>query len=138
MTYYNPETGQAMAKQMLQNYLNASFPEGTPEILGWHLVDEEAKRPSLSEGQKAVKDGIVLENGKYCQTYSVAENEAVSQIQGGTAEDGGRLAILERAVAELAQMMSNFEDYRAYREGEGDSASRMAEPEVPEGTPMQA
>ena len=130
MTYYNPENGQTMGKQMLQNHLNASFPEGTPEILGWHLVNEEAKRPQLENGQKTVKDEIVLENGQYFQTYSIVENEAISQLSGGNGEDNGRIAILERAVAELAQMVSNFEDYRVYNEGVDPSKSRISRPEI--------
>lgn len=127
-----------MMKQMLQNHINASFPDGTEEILGWHLVDEEAKRPVLGDGQKAVKSEIILEDGKYFQTYAVEENEAIQNVQSNAMQDSSRIAILERAVVELAQMMSNFEDYRAYREEMERSASRMAEPNIaPEGNPLE-
>ena len=136
--YYNPETRQTMMKQMLQNHINASFPDGTDEILGWHLVDEEAKRPALEEGQKAVKSEIILEDGKYFQTYAVEENEAIQNVQSNAMQDSSRIATLERAVVELAQMMSNFEDYRAYREETERTSSRMAEPDiVPKETPSE-
>lgn len=128
--YYNPETKETISKEALQNLLNASFPEGTLLIDGWHLIDEKTLHPHLLEGQFAEPTGLAFEDGKWCRTYAVRtavepkkpEPAAEDVIK----EQSEKIVLLEKAVQDLAQMVSNLEDYRILYEQEREQS--------PEGT----
>lgn len=78
--YYNPNTNQSISSQELKNLLNISFPEGREQIQEWLLVHDEL---SEQEGKIAIKDSIVLKDGKAIQTYQyedvpISENSETS------------------------------------------------------------
>lgn len=132
--YYNPETKESISKEALQNLLNASFPEGTSFIDGWHLIDEKTLYPHLLEDQYAEPTGIVFEQDRWCRTYAVrtlAEpkepNPATEDIIKAQAE---KIILLEKAVEDLAQMVSNLEDYRIFDKQERKRAIEAAEEEI--------
>ena len=125
--YYNPETKETISKEALQNLLNASFPEGTILIDGWHLIDEKTLYPHLLEGQYAEHTGIAFEDGKWCRTYAVRTTakpvdvpeqamEQASESEDVIQAQAEKIALLEQAVADLGQMVSNLEDYRIFFE----------------------
>jgi hypothetical protein len=116
--YYNPETKESLSKEALQNLLNASFPEGTLLIDGWHLIDENTLYPHLLEGQFVEQTGLVFEQNKWCRTYAV-RTTSESKGSESTTEDiiktqAEKIVLLEKAVEDLAQMVSNLEEYNRF------------------------
>lgn len=114
--YYNPETKETISKEALQNLLNASFPEGTLLIDGWHLINEKLLYPHLLDGQFAEPTGLMFEQGFWCRTYAVRTATRLNDFD-PTSEDiikaqSEKIVLLEKAVEDLAQMVSNLEDYR--------------------------
>ena len=127
--YYNPETKEFLSKEEVQNRVNASFPVGTERVFGWYLIDEDFLYPHLLENQYAVSSGIDFNNGKYARTYIVKEKSAESNVEKNEndetneSEDSwkARCSMLEQAILDLAQMVSNLEDYRIMREKQEES-----------------
>ncbi len=113
--YYNPETKDTASREDLMVQFNASIPESAEEVNGWHLIDESILYPSLENGQTAVAEGIELHDGKYARTYSVKDIPAPSApVTDDSLE--AKYARLEQAFLDLAQMVSNLEDYRMLAE----------------------
>ena len=114
--YYNPETKETISKEALQNLLNASFPQGTLLIDGWHLVDEKALYPHLLEGQYAEPTGIIENGGAYARSYAVRRHAKPIEIDADSESiiktQAEKISLLEAAVQDLAQMVSNLEGYR--------------------------
>lgn len=110
--YYNPSTKEVLSSQELKNLLNASFPDTTEEVHGWFLIDKTSQYPSLEPDQYAVEDSIQESNGKYVQTYTVKTRPSTPV----PADESDRVSLLESAVADLAQMVSNLEEYRVWKE----------------------
>ena len=110
--YYNPNTKEMLSEKKKKIKVNASFPEGTEEVFGWHLIDERMLYPHLLESQYAVPTGIDFIEGKYARTYAVKERKAPVEplMQGMTIEQ--KYAMLENAVMDLARMMSDPDSYR--------------------------
>ena len=118
--YYNPETKKTASREDLMVQFNASIPESAEEVNGWHLIDEQILYPSLEASQIAVPEGIELHEGKYARTYSVKDVPAPSApIADDTLE--AKYARLEQAFLDLAQMVSNLEDYRMLAEREKEA-----------------
>ena len=99
--YYNPETKATASREDLMVQFNASIPESAEEVNGWHLIDEQILYPSFEASQIAVPEGIELHEGKYAR--------------------------LEQAFLDLAQMVSNLEDYRMLAEREKEEAEHSEE-----------
>lgn len=118
--YYNPETKKTASKEEIMVLFNASFPDSTEEVNGWHLVDEMALYPSLEEDQIAVAEGIELQDGKYVRTYSVKDAPAPAAAPVDESLEA-KYARLEQAFLDLAQMVSNLEDYRMLYEKEREA-----------------
>jgi len=131
--YYNPSTKEILSSQDLKNLLNASFPETTEEVQGWFLIDKTSKYPSLEPDQYATEDSIQEFNGKYVQTYAVHTRPAASSSSLTPTDESDRVALLEKAVKDLAQMISNLEEYRVWKErqeaGETDPENEPKEGE---------
>lgn len=120
--YYNPETKDTASREDLMVQFNASIPESAEEVNGWHLIDEHILYPSLENGQTAIAEGIELHDGKYARTYSVKDVSAPSApIADDTLE--AKYARLEQAFLDLAQMVSNLEEYRMLAEREKEEAA---------------
>ncbi len=119
--YYNPETKDTASREDLMVQFNASIPESAEEVNGWHLIDESILYPSLENGQTAVAEGIELHDGKYARTYSVKDIPAPSAP---VTDDSlaAKYARLEQAFLDLAQMVSNLEDYRMLAEQEKEAS----------------
>lgn len=129
--YYNPEKKKTASKEDIMVLLNASFPDSTAEIGGWHLVDENLLYPSLEQNQIAVPESIELHDGIYARTYSIKEQ--VTPIP-SYSEDGEeslqeKYERLEQAFLELAQVVSNLEDYRMLAEREKEEEAGQSESE---------
>lgn len=123
--YYNPETKATASREDLMVQFNASIPESIEEVNGWHLVDEQMLYPSLEENQVAVPEGIELRDGIYARTYSVNEVQKPSAPVVESLE--AKYARLEQAFLDLAQMVSNLEDYRMLAEREKEEAEHSEE-----------
>ena len=121
--YYNPETKKTASREDLMVQFNASIPESAEEVNGWHLIDESILYPSLENGQTAIAEGIELHNGKYARTYSVKDASASSVQPIADESLEAKYARLEQAFLDLAQMVSNLEDYRMLAEREKEEAS---------------
>lgn len=111
--YYNPSTKEVLSAQELKTLLNASFPETTEEVQGWFLIDKTSQYPSLEPDQYAIEDSIKKVKGKYVQTYTV---NARPSAPSPSIDDLDKIALLEKAVEDLAQMVSNLEEYRVWKE----------------------
>lgn len=125
--YYNPETQKTASKEDLMVLFNASIPDAADEVNGWHLIDETTLYPVLESNQTAVQEGIELRDGRYVRTYSVKEVQPAPQS--GTVDESleARYERLEKAFLDLAQMVSNLEDYRMLYEREREEASQNSE-----------
>lgn len=119
--YYNPETKKTASKEEIMVLFNASFPDTTEEINGWHLVDESVLYPALEVDQIAVAEGIELHDGRYVRTYSVKDAPAPAVTPVDESLEA-KYARLEQAFLDLAQMVSNLEDYRMLYEKEKEAA----------------
>jgi hypothetical protein len=113
--YYNPSTEEVLSVQDLRNLVNASFPDSTEEVHGWFLIDRTSAYPSLQQNQYAVEGPVKKIKGKYVQTYEVKTVQSPS-VQ--PSEDPDRMEILEKAIQDLAQMVSNLEEYRVWKESQ--------------------
>lgn len=102
--YYNPETNECLSKEEVKLKVNASFPDGTEEVAGWHLIDEEMLHPHLLEDQIAVPTGIAFENDKWVRTYAVKQKMKLPE----TEDLHEKYAVLETAFLELAQIVSDL------------------------------
>ena len=123
--YYNPETKATASREDLMVQFNASIPESIEEVNGWHLVDEQILYPSLQENQIAVPEGIEFRDGIYARTYSVKEVQKPAAPVDESLE--AKYARLEQAFLDLAQMVSNLEDYRMLYEREREEAEHPEE-----------
>ena len=101
--YYNPYTKETLDVQSLRNRINVSFPDGIEKVQDWHHLDQKTMHPAFDKGQIAIKDKIIEKDGRYFQTY------AVKDVPVGAAEDQDRIAILEKALMDLAQTVSSIE-----------------------------
>lgn len=119
--YYNPETKKTASKEEIMVLFNASFPDTTEEINGWHLVDESVLYPALEVDQIAVAEGIELHDGRYVRTYSVKDAPAPASAPTDDSLET-KYARLEQAFLDLAQMVSNLEDYRMLYEKEKEAS----------------
>ena len=131
--YYNPETKKTASKEEIMVLFNASFPDTTEEINGWHLVDESILYPALEANQIAVQEGIELHEGRYARTYSVKDAPAPASSSVPMDDSlEAKYARLEQAFLELSQMVSNLEDYRMLyeREREGLVEEQPATEEI--------
>lgn len=102
--YYNPETKETLSREEIKSLFRSSFPEGTEEVFGWHLVDKSALLPSLEDGQTAVPTEIVLHEGRWCQAYRAGELPKPQE------DLEARCRMLEQALLDLAQTVSNLRD----------------------------
>ncbi len=105
--YYNPESRKTAFKEDLMVQFNASIPELTEEFNGWHLVDEQILYPHLKENQIAIPENIKFYKGNYAQTYSIKQVNPIVD-----ASIKAKYTRLENAFIELAQIVTNFEEYR--------------------------
>ena len=119
--YYNPETKETSSREDLMVQFNASIPESAEEVNGWHLIDEQALYPSLEANQIAIPEGIELHDGKYARAYSVKDIPAPSAPDVDETLEA-KYARLEQAFLDLAQMVSNLEDYRIQTEQEKEAS----------------
>lgn len=119
--YYNPETKKTASREDLMVQFNASIPESADEVNGWHLIDEQVLLPSLEANQVAVPEGIELRDGVYARAYSVKEVQPTKTPVDDSIE--AKYARLEQAFLDLAQMVSNLEDYRVLAEKEKEEAA---------------
>lgn len=117
--YYNQSTMETAVSDEVRRATNCSFAEGTESVGDWLFVHEEM--PAAPEGKMAVPGRIEVRDGKAYRTYEMADAPKAPESR----EDADRMAVLERAVMDLAQMVSNLEEYRML-------AERQAE-EQPEG-----
>lgn len=113
--YYNPETKKTASREDLMVQFNASIPESAEEVNGWHLVDEQILYPSLEASQIAVPEGIELHEGKYARVYSVEDIPVSSTLDADNSLEA-KYARLEQAFLDLAQVVSDLEDYRTLAE----------------------
>lgn len=115
--YYNPETKEILDSQKLRNLLNVSFPEGIEQVQNWYLIDQNSERPQIGPDQTLIKDQILEIGGRYVQTYTIKTlpSSPLPDID-STMEE--RINFLEDAMADLAQMVSNLEDYRIFYESQ--------------------
>ena len=125
--YYNPETQKTASKEDLMVLFNASIPDAADEVNGWHLIDETALYPVLEPNQTAVQEGIELRDGRYVRTYSVKEVQPAAHSEPVDESLEARYERLEKAFLDLAQMVSNLEDYRMLYEREREEASQNPE-----------
>lgn len=107
MTYCNEKNGELLSPEELKKRINTSFPDGMPEVCGWHLVDELSLYPVLSERQTAVQDKVVYQDGKWMMTYRVNETSSYEETEG--IDFRKRCEVLEKAVADLAYIVSSLE-----------------------------
>lgn len=121
--YYNPETKDTASREDLMVQFNASIPESAEEVNGWHLIDESILYPSLENGQTAIAEGIELHDGKYARTYSVKDASAPSSQPIADESLEAKYNRLEQAFLDLAQMVSNLEEYRMLAEREKEEAA---------------
>ena len=77
-----------------------------PEVCGWHLVDELALYPVLSEMQTAVQDKVVFQDGKWAMTYRIVETLPYEEAEG--IDFKARCEMLEKALADLAHIVSSL------------------------------
>lgn len=110
--YYNPETKETLSAEETKIKVNASFPEGTKEVFGWHLIDERMLYPHLLESQYAVPTGIDCIEGIYARTYAVKERKILDDLPMKELSLEQKYAMLENALLDLARMMSDPERYR--------------------------
>lgn len=122
--YYNPSTKEIRTKEEVKLIVNASFPDNTLEIDGWYLIDETSLYPYIDEYHVAVQSGIEYNEGRWARTYAVkplsisnsdsldASNIAASDY----IELQKKYSILEKAVSDLGQIVSNLEMYRLLAE----------------------
>ena len=120
--YYNPETKKTASREDLMVQFNASIPESAEEVNEWHLIDEQILYPSLEASQIAIPEGIELHEGKYARVYSVKDVPASSAPAADDTLEA-KYARLEQAFLDLAQMVSNLEDYRILAEREKEEAA---------------
>ena len=131
--YYNPETKKTASKEEIMVLFNASFPDTTEEVNGWHLIDESVLYPALEASQIAVPEDIELHDGRYARTYSVKDVPASPAPSVPLDESlEAKYARLEQAFLELSQMVSNLEEYRMLyeREREGLDEEEPATEEI--------
>ena len=129
--YYNPETQKTASKEEIMVLFNASFPDTTEEVNGWHLIDESILYPALEANQIAIQEGIELHDGRYARTYSVKDAPAPAPAPVDDSLEA-KYARLEQAFLELSQMVSNLEEYRMLyeREREGLVEEQPATEEI--------
>ena len=84
-----------------------------PEVCGWHLVDELALYPVLSEMQTAVQDKVVFQDGKWAMTYRIVETSPYEEAE--ETDFKARCEMLEKALADLAHIVSSLEIDRMSR-----------------------
>ena len=114
--YYNPETKQILDVQDVRNLLNISFPDGMLDIGDWHFLDEESRRPAREKGKTILKDEIVKEDGKYFQIYKTIDVQEPANDIPVQQNVEQKVEFLEKAMLDVAQMVSNLEDYRMFFE----------------------
>ncbi len=117
--YYNPKTKETLSTEETKIRVNASFPEGTEEVFGWYLIDENLLYPYLLDTQYAVPTGIDFIEGKYARTYAVKERDVVSIPDRLSMEE--KYLYLENALMDLARMMSDPDEYRMMLERAANS-----------------
>ena len=113
MIYCNERNGNLLSPEDLKKRINTSFPDGMPEVCGWHLVDEISMYPELAEGQMAVQDKVIEQDGKWLMTYLVKGTPKDALPESLDAAD--KYAALEKAVEELAYIVSSLEIERMER-----------------------
>ncbi len=112
--YYNPETKEIISQKDLKNKFNCSFPDGTEIVYDYFLIHDNY--PQLKQNQYALKDEIKIIDKFYTQTYIIKENENTFIPTTNDTDLAKKVALLEKAVIDLGQMISNLEDYRKYYE----------------------
>lgn len=123
--YYNPETKKTASKEELMVLFNASIPDTAEEVNGWLLVDEQAFYPVLQENQIAVPEGIEVRDGKCIRTYSIKDGIPSNPSSYSDESLEARYSRLEQAFLDLAQMVSNLEDYRMLYEREREEEANQ-------------
>lgn len=113
MTYCNERNGELLSPEELKKRINTSFPNGIDEVYGWHLVDELAMYPMLSEKQTAVPDKVVCKDGKWMMTYKINDILSYEEVEGINFKE--RCENLEKAVSDLAYIVSSLEIERMLR-----------------------
>ena len=113
MIYCNERNGNLLSPEELKKRINTSFPDGMPEVYGWHLVDEVSMYPELAEGQIAVQDKAIEQDGKWFMTYLVKGTPKEDSPESLDVAD--KYAALEKAVEELAYIVSSLEIERMER-----------------------
>jgi len=119
--YYNPETKETVSREDLMVQFNASIPESAEEVNGWHLIDEQILYPNLEANQIAVPEGIELHDGTYARAYSVKDIPTSTKDEVDETLEA-RYNRLEQAFLDLAQLVSNLEEYRMQAEKEKSEA----------------
>ncbi len=114
--YYNSETKETASREDLMIQFNASIPELAEEVNGWHLIDEQILYPALEENQVAIPEGVELHDGKYARAYSVKDIPTSTKDEVDETTLEARYNRLEQAFLDLAQLVSNLEEYRMQSE----------------------
>lgn len=115
--YYNQSTMETAISDEVRRATNCSFAEGTETVGDWLFVHEEM--PAAPEGKMAVPGRVEVRDGKAYRTYEMADAPKVPEAR----EDADRMTVLEQAVMDLAQMVSNLEEYRMLAEREKEEAA---------------
>ena len=99
--YYNQITKKIMSRQNLKNLINCSIPANQESIGDWLLIHDEI--PEHQDGKILMKDYIDVRDGVAVQVYKYVE------LPDDDDDDDDRITILENAVMELAQIISDIE-----------------------------
>ncbi len=99
--YYNQITKKKMSRQDLKNLINCSIPANQESIGDWLLIHDEI--PERQDGKILMKDYIDVRDGVAIQVYKYID------IPDDSNDEEDRISILENAVMELAQIISNIE-----------------------------
>jgi hypothetical protein len=99
--YYNQITKKILSRRDLKNLINCSIPSGQETIGDWLLIHDEI--PERQEGKIIVKDSVEIVDGIAVQMYRYDDlpNENIDEYD--------RISLLENAVMDLAQIVSDLE-----------------------------
>ena len=105
--YYNQVTKKILSRRSLKNLINCSIPVGQESVGDWLLIHDEI--PGPLEGKILVKDSIEVVDGVAVQKYKYEDVPIESS-------DSDRILLLENAVMDLAQIVSDLEYASTYSE----------------------
>ncbi len=101
--YYNQITKKILSRRDLKNLINCSIPSGQENIGDWFLIHDEI--PERQEGKIIVKDSVEIVDGVAVQMYRYDDLPTESE----SINEDDRISLLENAVMDLAQIVSDIE-----------------------------